>query len=100
MQSSICLLLKCERGVPIQRCNLPKRKIIEGAVQKSNGKWSCPKSFPGREFDDLDAYRAAKKQRAARREEYRAQIPDSSYQQAYRERRAAYDQARTNPCAH
>ena len=29
--------------------------------------------FPGREFDDLDAYRAAKKQRAARREEYRAQ---------------------------
>ena len=56
--------------------------------------------FPGRDFDDLDAYRAAKKQRAVRREEYRAQIPDSSYQKAYKERRAAYDQARTNPCAH
>ena len=32
--------------------------------------------FPGREFDDLDEYRAAKKQRAARREEYRAQAWD------------------------
>ena len=29
--------------------------------------------FPGRVFDDLDEYRAAKKQRAARREDYRAQ---------------------------
>ena len=29
--------------------------------------------FPGREFDDLVAYRAAKKRRAGRREEYRAQ---------------------------
>ena len=75
-------------------------KLIEGARQKSNGKWSDSRIFPGREFDNLDAYRAAKKQRAARREEYRAQIPDSSYQKAYKERRAAYDQARTNPCAH
>ena len=29
--------------------------------------------FPGREFDDLDAYRAAKKQRAARRAAWSAQ---------------------------
>ena len=76
------------------------RKSFEGATQKSNGKWVNNHMFPGREFDDLDAHRAAKKQRAARREEYRAQIPDSSYQKAYKERRAAYDQARTNPCAH
>ena len=31
--------------------------------------------FPGREFDDLDEYRAAKKQRAARRAAYSDQIP-------------------------
>ena len=31
-----------------------------------NGKWANTHIFPGREFDDLDAYRAAKKQRAAR----------------------------------
>ena len=40
-------------------------KHVEGAKQKSNGKWRS-NNFPGREFDDLDAYRAAKKQRAAR----------------------------------
>ena len=34
--------------------------------------------FPGREFDDLDAYRAAKKQRAARREEYSARIRENT----------------------
>ena len=45
-------------------------KTIEGAQQKKNGKWSNPKLFPGREFDDLDAYRAAKKQRAERRAAY------------------------------
>jgi hypothetical protein len=49
------------------------RKCIEGAIQKSNGKWANNVMFPGREFDDLDEYRAAKKQRAGRREEYRAQ---------------------------
>ena len=38
-----------------------------------NGKWINSHMFPGREFDDLDEYRAAKKQRAARRDEYRAQ---------------------------
>ena len=46
---------------------------IEGAYQKANGKWANKDMFPGREFDDLDEYRAAKKQRAARREEYSAQ---------------------------
>ena len=48
-------------------------KYVEGATQKSNGKWSNPEMFPGREFDDLDAYRAAKKQRAARRAAWSAQ---------------------------
>ena len=40
------------------------RKNIEGAWSKANGKWAS-QMFPGREFDDLDAYRAAKKQRTA-----------------------------------
>ena len=75
------------------------KKFIEGATQKQNGKWRSD-MFPGREFDNLREYRAAKEQRAEQREEYRAQIPDSSYQKAYKERRAAYDQARTIPCAH
>ena len=48
-------------------------KTVEGARQKKNGKWSNTVMFPGREFDDFDAYRAAKKQRYARREEYREQ---------------------------
>ncbi len=46
-------------------------KNVEGAAQRKNGKWASP-LFPGRVFDDLDAYRAAKKQRSARREEYLA----------------------------
>ena len=41
-------------------------KTVEGAQQKKNGKWANHQMFPGREFDDLDALRAAKKQRAAR----------------------------------
>ena len=44
-----------------------KRLCVEGAAQKVNGKWSNSVMFPGREFDDLDAYRAAKKQCAARK---------------------------------
>ena len=48
-------------------------KSVEGATQKSNGKWKYPAMFPGREFDDLDAYRAAKKQRAGQRKEYSVQ---------------------------
>ena len=50
--------------------------------------------FPGREFDDLDEYRAAKKQRAARREEYRAQARDyrpHGYGYGARPRAAAED---------
>ena len=50
---------------------VPRR--VEGAEQKANGKWACSWMFPGREFDDLDEFRAAKKQRAARRKEYSAQ---------------------------
>ena len=45
-------------------------KCIEGARQNLNGKWTNPGMFPGREFDDLDEYRAAKKQRMVRRSEY------------------------------
>ena len=46
----------------------PKRgKYAEGAYQKQNGKWADARMFPGREFDDLDAYRAAKKQRVAQK---------------------------------
>jgi len=46
------------------------RKYVEGARQKSNGKWHNYGMFPGREFDDLDAYRAAKKQRTEQRAAY------------------------------
>ena len=47
-----------------------KLKRAEGAYQNSSGKWSNFNMFPGREFDDLDAYRAAKKQRAEQRAAY------------------------------
>ena len=46
------------------------RKYAEGATRKANGKWTDNDRFPGREFDDLDAYRAAKKQRKERRAAY------------------------------
>ena len=45
------------------------QRRTEDAYHKQNGKWGS-RLFPGREFDDLDAYRAAKKQRAARRSAY------------------------------
>ena len=48
-------------------------RTVEGAYQKENGKWANPVMFPGREFNDLDAYRAAKKQRNERRAAYSAQ---------------------------
>ena len=48
-------------------------KMVEGARQKSNGKWSDSRMFPGRDFDDLDEYRAAKRQRAEQRAAYSAQ---------------------------
>ena len=47
-----------------------------GTRRRANGKWRSG-LFPGREFDDLDEYRAAKKQREERREEYRAQARDN-----------------------
>ena len=47
-------------------------KSVEGAYQKQNGKWGNLQ-FPGREFESLDEFRAAKKQRAERRKEYSAQ---------------------------
>ena len=57
---------------------VPRR--AEGAFQKANGKWANYNMFPGREFDDLDEHRAAKKQREERREEYRAQARDNRCQ--------------------
>ena len=48
-------------------------KSVEGAYQKQNGKWVDYGRFPGREFDDLDTYRAAKRQREARRAAWSAQ---------------------------
>ena len=48
-------------------------RYVEGAEQKKNGKWINPEMFPGREFDDLDEYRAAKKQRVEQRIAYSEQ---------------------------
>ena len=50
-----------------------RRLCVEGAIQKVNGKWSDSRMFPGREFDDLDEFRAAKKQRTDQRAAYRDQ---------------------------
>ena len=47
------------------------QRHVEGATSKSNGKWRS-QMFPGREFEDLDAYRAAKKQRTDERAAYYA----------------------------
>ena len=60
-----------KRERPTKRGAPPKS--VEGAYQKQNGKWVDHAKFPGREFDDLDAYRVAKKQRAARRAAWSAQ---------------------------
>ena len=54
----------------------PTYRSVEGAKTKTNGKWRSG-LFPGREFDDLDEFRAAKKQREERREDYRAQARDN-----------------------
>ena len=45
------------------------QRRTEDAYHKQNGKWGS-RLFPGREFDDLDEFRAAKKQHTARRSEY------------------------------
>jgi len=68
---------KRERPTKAKAARAPrkKQKYVEGARQKQNGKWRNNKLFPGRDFDDLDEYRAAKKQRAARHAAYLDQIP-------------------------
>ena len=53
-----------------------REKKIEGATQKANGKWTHYTMFPGREFESLDEFRAAKKQRSARRAAWSAQARD------------------------
>ena len=58
--------------LPRAPTQFPERKIAEGAYQKQNGKWSS-QHFPGHEFESLDEFRAAKKQRAERRKEYSTQ---------------------------
>ena len=60
--------------MPIERNKQYQTKSVEGAYKKQNGKWTNHFMFPGREFDDLDAYRAAKKQRMERRAAYSAQL--------------------------
>ena len=72
---TVATLVKLERTKAKAPRKRPKK--VEGANQKKNGKWSNPLIFPGREFDHLDAYRAAKEQRAAQRDEYRAQARDN-----------------------
>ena len=64
---------------PRKRENGKPGKWVEGAQQKKNGKWSNRDMFPGREFDDLDEYRAAKKQRKEQRKEYIAQTRHNMY---------------------
>ena len=54
-------------GETVELTGMHGGKTVEGATQKLNGKWTNNKIFPGREFDDLDAYRAAKKQRVEQR---------------------------------
>ena len=67
-------VLRCERGLPLRRTKKkPKQKSVEGSRQKKSGKW-FHRSFPGREFEDLDAIRAAKRQRAEQRAAYSAQL--------------------------
>ena len=59
-------------GAPPKRAKF-QGKRVEGAQQRANGKWSHYGMFPGREFDDLDEFRAAKKQRTDQRAAYRDQ---------------------------
>jgi len=49
-------------------------RTVEGAYRKANGKWYNKDMFPGREFDDLDAYRAAKRQHKERLAAYSDQL--------------------------
>ena len=58
------------RSAKRTKSNPPKKLRAEGAYQKANGKWANHYMFPGREFDNLDEYRAAKKQHAEQRIAY------------------------------
>jgi len=64
---------KAKAGAAPRKKAKSRGKLVEGAWQKVNGKWANTHIFPGREFDDLDAYRAAKKQRKERRAAYSVQ---------------------------
>jgi len=64
---------ECAEDTEGQTCYICHGKNIEGATQKQSGKWKS-QMFPGREFDDFDAYRAAKKQRAEQRAAYSDQL--------------------------
>ena len=54
----------------MRRTSKPVGEYVEGATRKVNGKWINPAMFPGLEFDNLDEYRAAKKQHAEQRIAY------------------------------
>ena len=58
------------------------RVLVRHAENAVNGFFTLfapDEMFPGREFDDLDAYRAAKKQRKEQRKEYIAQTRHNMY---------------------
>ena len=55
-----------------RRTSTRRIEIPVKSAEKVNGKWANKDMFPGREFDDLDAYRAAKKPRKERRAAYYA----------------------------
>ena len=59
---------RARKTCEIKRKRPAKKSFVEGATQKANGKWCNYYMFPGREFEDLDEYRAAKAQRAAQRD--------------------------------
>ena len=70
--------LKMTRSRPSTPSSSPRRRACRrrstptassGCSARSCCSWTDSVKFPGREFDDLDEYRAAKKQRAARRRE-------------------------------
>jgi len=67
MQSSICLV-DVDEGGPTSTERDAQPPVSEPPPVTAN--FEPPAVPPGREFDDLDAYRAAKKQRKERRAAY------------------------------
>ena len=61
---------KAKAGAAPRKKAKSRGKLVEGAWQKVNGKWANNHVFPGREFDNLDEYLAAKKQHAEQRIAY------------------------------